>query len=65
MVVELATMWRGYPAGTRLDSLFDGVAEILIQRGIAREIDTGNRDESDSGTDHAERSKKAPRNKRK
>ena len=65
MVVELATMWRGYPAGTRLDSLFDGVALILIERGIAREITTGNRDGADSGTDHAERSQKAPRNKRK
>ena len=65
MVVELATMWRGYPAGTRLDSLFVGVALILIERGIAREIDTRSSDESDSGTDHSKRSEKAPRNRRK
>ena len=65
MAIELLKPWNGFPAGHKSEAFGAGVEDLLIQRGIAREIITGNRDGADSGTDHVERSQKAPRNKRK
>lgn len=65
MAIELIKPWNGFPIGYRSEAFGAGVEDLLIQRGIAREVTTGNRDGANSPTDHAERSQKAPRNKRK
>jgi hypothetical protein len=61
-MIELVQMWQGYPVGYRSDAFGRGVEELLIQRGIARAIDTGSCDRADSRADHPERSQKATRN---
>jgi len=65
MRVELLKIWQGFPVGHRLEDLQDGVALILIERGIASAIDTGVSDRADSGPDHIKRSEKAARNRHK
>jgi hypothetical protein len=65
MRVELLKIWQGFPVGHRLEDLQDGVALLLIERGIASAIDTGVSDGADSGPDHAKRSEKTARNRNK
>ena len=65
MQVELLKIWQGFPVGHRLEDLQDGVALILIERGIASAIDTGTSDGADSGPDHTKRSEKTARNRHK
>jgi hypothetical protein len=65
MRVELLKIWQGFPVGYRLENLQDGVALILIERGIASAIDPGASDRADSGPDHTKRSEKAARNRHK
>ena len=62
-MVELLKEWKGFPVGYRSEAFGAGVEDILIQRGIAREIDSRISDRSDSGTDHPKRSEKATRNR--
>jgi hypothetical protein len=64
MIVELLTMWRGFPAGSRLESLSDGVALILIQRGVASAIETRSSDEANSRAGDAQRGQEATRNRK-
>ena len=64
MMIELVKAWHGFPVGTRLESLGRGVAQILVERGLAREISTGNCDRADSGTSDVERGQKATRNRK-
>lgn len=63
-MIELVKMWQGYPIGFRSDAFGRGVEELLIQRGIARAIDTGDSDRADSRADHPERSQKATGNRK-
>jgi hypothetical protein len=37
--VELVQGWNGHHAGTVLELEMDGVAELLIQRGIATKVE--------------------------
>jgi hypothetical protein len=65
VIVELLKIWQGFPVGHRLEDLQDGVALILIERGIASAIDSGVSDRADSGPDHTKRSEKTARNRNK
>jgi hypothetical protein len=63
-MIELVQMWQGFPIGHRSEAFGKGVEELLIQRGIARAIDTGNSDRADSRADHPKRSEKATRDRK-
>ena len=65
MRVKLLKIWQGFPVGHRLEDLQDGVALLLIERGIASAIDPGASDRADIGPDHTKRSEKAARNRNK
>lgn len=65
MRVELLKIWQGFPVGHKLENLQDGVALILIERGVASAIDTGASDGTNSGPDHPKRSEKTTRNRNK
>lgn len=62
-MVELIKEWKGFPVGYRSEAFGAGVEDILIQRGIARAIDTGDCDRADSRADNPKRSEKAARNR--
>jgi hypothetical protein len=50
---QLTTMWRGLPSGTPIDAFPSGMIDVLLQRGIARKVDT---DAHDNATaDHADK----------
>ena len=63
-MVELLKEWKGFPVGYRSEAFGAGVEDILIQRGIARAIDTGDCDRADSRADHPKRSQEAARNRK-
>jgi hypothetical protein len=63
-MIELLKVWQGFPIGHRSEAFGKGVEEILIQRGIARAIDTGVSDRADSRADHPKRSKEATRDRK-
>jgi hypothetical protein len=64
MAIELIKPWNGFPAGYQSEAFGAGVEDILIRRGIAREIDTRASDRADNRAGDTERSKKATRNRK-
>ena len=71
MVIELIRGWSGWKANHIFNSMPDGQANLLIRRGVAREVqDVRPADQqtdtfggADVRADHAVRSKKAGRSR--
>jgi len=69
MQVQLLKPWNGFRVGMLFPIMADGVANVLIRRGIAKHVD-GNDKSTDSdkragaGTSDAVASEKATRNRK-